>query len=106
MFLKSTLFAAFACAAFGFAASASVVEVEYTMPGGLVERELRDMPEKDGVCVFSLSRDEICSRRAVTIAVTPDFARARKGDDGFWVFSSGECGTFRCDEGKAECNRW
>ena len=90
----------------GFAASASVVEVEYSMPGGRVERELRDMPETDGVCVFALSRDEIRSRGAVSIAVTPDFARSRKGDDGFWVFSSGECGTFRCDEGIAECNRW
>ena len=103
---KSLLIAAFARAAIGFAASASVVEVEYTMPGGRVEREWRDMPETDGVCVFALSRDEIRSRGAVSIAVTPDFARARKGDDGFWVFSSGECGTFRCDEGKAECNRW
>ena len=87
---KSLLIAAFACVALGSAASASVVEVEYTMPGGRVEREWRDMPEADGVCVFALSRDEIRSRGAVSIAVTPDFARARKGDEGFWVFSSGE----------------
>ena len=104
--IKPLLIAAFACVALGSAASASIVEVEYTMPGGCVEREWRDMPEADGVCVFALSRDEIRSRGAVSIAVTPDFARARKGDDGFWVFSSGECGTFRCDEGIAECNRW
>ena len=102
---KSLLIAAFACVALGSAASASLVEVEYTMPGGRVERELRDMPESDGVGVFTLSRDELISRGAVLISVTPDFARAQKGDDGFWVFSSGECGTFRCDEGKAECRR-
>ena len=48
---KSLLIAAFARAAIGSAASASVVEVEYTMPGGRGERESRDMPEAGGVCV-------------------------------------------------------
>lgn len=87
-------------------ARSAAVELEWTFPGGRVERESRPMEEKDGVAVFSLSREEIRSRKALSLAVTPDFARARKGDDGFWVFSSGECGTFRCDDGKAECNRW
>ena len=85
---------------------AAVMELEWTMPGGRVEREVRDLPEKGGVAVFTLSRTEILSRGASSLALTPDFARARKGDDGFWVFSSGECGTFRCDDGKAECGRW
>lgn len=76
------------------------------MPDGRVECETRALPERDGVATFALSREEIASRGATSLAVTPDFARAHKGDDGFWVFSSGECGTFRCDEGKAECRRW
>ena len=84
----------------------SRIELEWTLPDGRIEHESRDLPERDGVSVFALSRDEIRSRGAVSLAVTPDFARARKGDDGFWVFSDGECGTFRCDEGKAECRHW
>jgi len=87
-------------------AHASVIELEWTMPDGRVERERRNLVENDGVATFALTREEIASRGAWSLAVTPDFARARKGDDGFWVFSSGECGTFRCDEGKAECRRW
>ena len=94
------------CLSLAASSSAAMMELEWTLPGGKVERETRPLPEKDGVAVFSLSRDEIKSRGASSLALTPDFARARKGDDGFWVFSSGEFGTFRCDAGKAECNRW
>jgi hypothetical protein len=42
----------------------------------------------DGCAVFVLSRDEIRSRGVYSLALKPDFARAHKGDDGFWVFSS------------------
>ena len=42
---KSLLIAAFACAAMGFAASASVVEVEYSMPGGRVELTVTGVPD-------------------------------------------------------------
>ena len=96
----------FVCLLMGPSALGAMMELEWTLPGGKVEREMRPLPEKNGVAVFSLSRAEILSRGASSLALTPDFAHARKGDDGFWVFSSGECGTFRCDEGKAECNRW
>ena len=89
-----------------FSANGAMMELEWTYPDGRVERETREMPEKDGVAVFSLARGEIAGRGADSLAMTPDFARARTGDDGFWVFSSGECGTFRCDDGKAECRRW
>ena len=85
---------------------AETIELEWTLPDGRVEREVCPLPEKDGVAVFSLTRDEIVARGASSLAMTPSFARARKGDDGFWVFSSGECGTYRCDDGVAECSRW
>lgn len=97
---------AFAAAMAALPASCAIIELEWTMPNGRVERETRPLPEKDGSAVFSLSRDEISSRNALSLALTPDFARARKGDDGFWAFSNGECGTFRCDDGKAECRHW
>ncbi len=84
----------------------ATVALDWTMPDGSVVAETRDLPERDGVSSLALSRDEIASRGAVELSVTPGFARAKKGDDGFWVFSSGEYGTFRCDEGLAECHRW
>ena len=98
------LFAAWC--AFAGMAHAATMELEWTFPDGRVERETRPLEEKDGVSAFSLPRTEIVAKGAKELAMTPDFARARKGDDGFWVFSSGECGTFRCDEGRAQCDRW
>ena len=88
------------------AANAATIELEWTFPDGRVERETRALEEKDGSSVFSLPRAEIAAKGARELALTPDFARARKGDEGFWVFSDGECGTFRCDEGRAQCDRW
>lgn len=82
------------------------IELAWTYPDGRVEKELRNLPETDGTSVFSLPRTEIIARGASSVSLTPDFARAKKGDDGFWVFSSGEYGTFRCDNGTAECRRW
>lgn len=82
------------------------IELAWTFSDGRVEVERRPLPERNGVAVFGLARAEIAARGAVSLALTPDFARARKGDDGFWVFSSGEYGTFRCDEGQASCRRW
>ena len=87
-------------------ASAASVEVVWKYKGGRTETENRALVEKDDVAVFTLTRDEILSKRAESVEITPDFATARKGDAGFWAFSSGEYGTFRCDEGQASCNRW
>ena len=86
--------------------AAAEMELEWTYPDGRTEKELRVLPEEGSTAVFSLPRAEILARGALSVSLTPDFARAQKGDDGFWVFSSGECGTFRCNDGKAECHRW
>ena len=88
------------------AAASATMELEWTFPDGRVERETRPMAETNGVSIFPLSRVEIAAKGAKELALTPDFAQARKGDDGFWVFSNGEYGTFRCDNGQAQCDRW
>lgn len=90
-------------AALSFAAE---VEVRWHLKEGGSSVERREIPEKDGVAVFSLAREEIGSRNAVSVEITPDFARAKKGVKGFWAVSSGETGTFRCDDGTLDCNRW
>lgn len=86
--------------------SAAQMEVRWNFLDGHSVSEVRELVEKDGTCVFSLSRDEILAKRVRSVELTPDFAKAKKGDPGFWVVSSGELGTFRCDEGKLDCRRW
>ena len=92
-------------AAIGPAAAGSV-EVEWRFADGRSEKECRALTEKGDSATFMLSRDEILRRRPSAVLITPDFARARKGDAGFWVFSDGSYGTFRCDSGVARCDRW
>lgn len=82
------------------------LEICWHLRDGTAETEFRTMEEHDGVAVFSLAREEIVSRNAVSVEITPDFARAKKGDKGFWAVSSGETGTYRCDDGTLNCNRW
>ena len=88
------------------AAVAADMEIRWHLGDGSTEIEHREMEERDGVSVFALARFEIIARKALSVEMTPDFARAKKGDSGFWVVSSGETGTFRCDDGKLDCNRW
>ena len=61
--VKSPSLTVFACAALVFSAYASVVEIEYVMPGGRVERELRAKPAKIEVFdVFGRSQGNIESQ--------------------------------------------
>ncbi len=40
---------------------------------------------------------------AKTLDIRADFATAKKGDEGYWVFPRGVYGTFRLDKGSTEC---
>ena len=81
------------------AARASEVELKWTLEKGGVEKESRALVEKDGAFSLRLSRDEIRAKGAKKLEIVPDFARAKKGEDGFWVLPKGQYGTFRCDDG-------
>ena len=85
--LARVLSLVFSCAV-AMAADAATMELEWTFPDGRVECETRPLEEKGSLSAFSMSRAEIAAKGATELALTPDFARARKGDDGFWVFSS------------------
>ena len=87
-------------------AFAAEMEIRWQLKDGTSAVERRPLAEKDGVAVFTLGRDEIVAKDATSVELTPDFAHAKKGDAGFWAVSSGETGTFRCDDGKLNCNRW
>ena len=87
-------------------AFAAEMEIRWQFKDGKPAVERRPLVEKDGVTIFTLGRDEIIAKGATSVELTPDFARAKKGDAGFWLVSSGETGTFRCDNGRLNCNRW
>ena len=92
------------CAALaGFALSAAEVELAWTLDDGRVVKERRGLVELDGVSSVRIPAAELRAKGAKRLALTPDFARARKGEDGFWVVSTGQFGTFRCDEGRYVC---
>ena len=82
----------------------SVADVEFVGADG--KTSVREMPlEQSGRTVrFRLRQSEVPDGTKA-VKVTPGFARARKGEDGYWVFSGGVYGTYRLDTGSAYSNR-
>ena len=98
-----TCLGAVAVALLSVAAPADEMELAWTMPDGSVEIERRPLVEAGDVIRFALTRAEVAAKGAVHLALTPDFAVARTGEDGYWVVPTGELGTFREDKGRFEC---
>ena len=82
---------------------AAELEFAWTLDDGRVVKESRGLVEKDGVSSVRIPAAELRAKGAKKLTLTPDFARAKKGEDGFWVVSTGQLGTFRCDEGYFNC---
>ncbi len=83
---------------------AAELELAWTLDSGSVEKTTMPLvAAKGGSYSFRIGRDQLIAKKAKRLALTPDFARARKGEDGFWVVSTGQLGTFRCDDGKFSC---
>ena len=81
----------------GLTASAASLELSWTMKDGHVEKETRDLVETDGISSFKLPASVLRAKGAKRLALTPDFATAQKGEEGYWVVPTGQYGTFRCD---------
>ena len=82
---------------------AFLMAVETTAADGAKSVENVEVPETAGVATYRMTKAQILARKAARIAFTPDFARAWKGEDGYWVVPTGPLGTFRCDNGKYAC---
>ena len=82
---------------------AFLMAIETTSTDGVKSVENVEVPETAGVAVYRMPRADIVARHAKRIVFTPDFARAKKGEEGYWVFPTGPLGTFRCDKGRAVC---
>ena len=79
-----------------FAATAAL---NWIMPDGKVVTETRELvPFADGVRL-ELGREKILSMKAKRLEVVPDFARAKKGERGFWFSPYGVYGEYDRDNG-------
>ncbi len=80
------------------------IELAWTLQNGKTDIQKVQVEEKNGVTAFSLSKEDIIAKGAKELSVTPDFATAKKGDEGYWVVSTGQFGTYRCDKGTHSCS--
>ena len=78
---------------------AAIITVETALTDGTKTVEKTEVPETDGVVRFVWPKEKVPANfRSVT--VTPDFATARKGEDGYWVMPNNTFGTYRLDNGR------
>ena len=79
---------------------AAAAALNWTMPDGRVVTETQELQPFDGGVRLVIPRDKIQSMNPSRIAVTPDFASAKKGEEGYWVMPDNTYGTYRLDEGR------
>lgn len=82
---------------------AAVFTVETAVSGGLKHVDTVEFPERDGVVRFVWPKANVPAD-VQRITITPDFATARKGDPGYWVFPNNAYGTYRTDSGSVKCS--
>ena len=64
---------------------AAIAALDWTMPDGSVVSETQELLPFDGGVRLVVSREQLHSMKAKRLTVTPDFATAKKGEDGYWV---------------------
>jgi len=78
---------------------AALFTVETTLTNGKTATETVVFPEKDGVVSFVWPKAKVPAD-AARLTVAADFATAKKGEAGYWVFPNNTYGTFRADKGR------
>ncbi len=81
-----------------FAASAATMTIELVTAAHEKVSITRTFEVKDGKARFVLPRAEIPAG-VKSVALKPDFARAKTGEDGYWVLSNNMLGRFRETDG-------
>ena len=77
---------------------AAVFTVETAVSGGAKRVDTVELPECDGIVRFVWPREKVPAS-FTSVTVTPDFATARKGEEGYWVMPDNSFGTYRLDNG-------
>ncbi|MBP3407456.1 MAG: hypothetical protein J6N18_15285 [Kiritimatiellae bacterium] len=78
---------------------AAIITVETALTDGTKTVEKAEVPETDGVVRFVWPKEKVPANFK-SVTVTPDFATARKGEDGYWVMPNNTFGTYRLDNGR------
>ena len=79
----------------------SDIELRWRFGDGSVAREGATLERRaDGTLALRLSAECIRSRNAASLAVTPSFGRADKGEAGYWFSPYGHYGEWDGDEGR------
>ena len=78
---------------------AAIITVETALTDGTKSVEKMKVPEKEGVVRFVWPKEKVPGNFK-SVTVTPDFATARKGEDGYWVMPNNTFGTYRLDDGR------
>lgn len=78
---------------------AAIITVETALTDGTKTVEKTEVPETDGVVRFVWPKEKVPANFK-SVTVTPDFATARKGEDGYWVMPNNTFGTYRLDNGR------
>lgn len=82
----------------GMAVFAAIITVETVLTDGTKTVETAEVPETDGIVRFVWPKEEVPAS-FTSVTVTPDFATARKGEEGYWVMPNNSFGTYRLDNG-------
>ena len=80
-------------------AAEGTAELVWQKADGSAETNRVTLADAGDRWVLSLSAAEIRAKGAMELWVTPDFARARKGEAGYWFSSYGRYGEFDRDAG-------
>ena len=73
----------------------------WTLPNGETSCESVALEQRqDGTSALRLSAESIRSRGAASLAVTPSFGHADKGEAGYWFSPYGHYGEWDSDEGR------
>lgn len=83
-------------------AVAATMTVETTTLDGQTLRETRPLDIRDGRVRFVWPKSQVPAN-VKRVSLTPDFATAKKGEDGYWVFPNNTLGTFRLSDGTHRC---
>lgn len=81
---------------------AAVFTVETVTLDGKSEKESVSVEAVENVMRFTWPRAKIPAN-VKSVSVSADFATARKGEDGFWIFPNNVYGTFKSDKGRYRC---
>ena len=93
------IFAANLTALWAVCAGSESATVSITLKdGGIQEKRVELKKMEDGALRFVFPKEDIPAN-AANLDVVPDFAKAKKGDSGYWVFPRGEIGSFKLDDG-------